>query len=87
LRSYQKSALSWGSAYGKNIIVEVSAGMDDFVFDRTLPEYPYGRDLDDLGFVELPTIFSAKWTQDAEIKLRYEEDSRKSIISYVKAID
>jgi CRISPR-associated endonuclease/helicase Cas3 len=84
---WQKSALSWGSAYGKNMIVEIPAGMDEFIFDRTLPEYPYDRNLADLGFVELPTIFSAKWTQYAEIKLLYEEDSRKVIISYVKGID
>ena len=84
---WQKSALGWGSAYGKNMIVEIPAGMDEFILDRTLPEYPYSRNLADLGFIELPTIFSAKWTQDAEIKLRYEEDSRKTIISYVKAID
>jgi CRISPR-associated endonuclease/helicase Cas3 len=84
---WNKSPLGWGSAYGKNIVIEISSSLDDFIFDRTLPEYPYSQDLADLGFVELPTIFSAKWVQDAEVKLMYKEGERKAIISYIKSID
>jgi CRISPR-associated endonuclease/helicase Cas3 len=77
-------ALGWGSAYSKKVIVKIPPSLDDFIFDRTLPEYSYNSDL---GFVELPMLFSAKWFQDAEVKLKYEENNRKVIVSYVKAIN
>lgn len=76
--------LGWGSAYGKNLIVKICPGLSAFTFDNSLPEYPYDPEL---GFVELPKIFSAKWIDGAEVKLKYEEGDRKAIISYTKSLD
>jgi CRISPR-associated endonuclease/helicase Cas3 len=84
---WQESPLSWGSAYGKSIIVKIYADLDDLIYGQELPNYPYSKELEDLGFVELPTIFAAKWTQDSEVKLMYESKQRKVIISYIKSID
>ncbi len=80
--------IGWGSAYDKDIIVQISPNLDDFIFDNTLPNYPYDQDL---GFVELPKIFS-KWIDGAEVKLKYEGSKRNggkhiAIISYIKSLD
>lgn len=79
--------LGWGSAYGKDILIKIYPAADEFIFDRTLPAYPYSIEAAELGFVELPRIFSAKWVDGAEVKLKYEEGDRKAIISYVKSLD
>ena len=94
-RSYDKEntrwseiPIGWGSAYDKDIIIQISPNLDDFIFDNSLPNYPYDQDL---GFVELPKIFS-KWSDGAEVKLKYEGSKRDggkyiAIISYVKSLD
>lgn len=74
----------WGSAYRKNIVVKIHPASDNCNFDRKLPEYEYSEEL---GFVDLPKVFSAKWVDGAEVKLKYEEGDRKAIISYIKSLD
>jgi CRISPR-associated endonuclease/helicase Cas3 len=81
--------LRWGSAYNKDIIIQIQPGLGDLVFDASLPEYPYDPDL---GFVELPTIFSAKWVDRSEVKLKYEVNNQPqgkyvAILSYIKSLD
>lgn len=80
--------LDWGSAYSKDIIVQISGNLGEFIFDTSLPEYDYEPEL---GFVELPKVFSAKWNDGADVKLKYEiEKSDKSkhvsIIFYTNSI-
>jgi CRISPR-associated endonuclease/helicase Cas3 len=80
--------IGWGSAYDKDIIIQISPNLDDFIFDNALQNYPYDQDL---GFVELPKIFS-KWSDGADVKLKYEGSKRDggkyiAIISYAKSLD
>lgn len=84
-----ESPIGWGSAYGKDIIIQINPDLDEFIFDNSLPNYPYDQNR---GFVELPKIFSAKWVDGAEVKLKYEVNKRGgnkhiAIISYVKSLD
>jgi CRISPR-associated endonuclease/helicase Cas3 len=81
---WHECPMGWGSAYDKDIIIKISPDLNEFIFDNSLPHYPYDPKL---GFVELPKIFSAKWVDGAEVKLKYEVNKRDgdkhiAIISY-----
>lgn len=85
---WHEAPIGWGSAYDKNIIIQINPDLGEFIFS-SLPAYPYDPEY---GFVEIPKIFSAKWVDGAEVKLKYEISKRDSskhiaIISYVRSWD
>jgi CRISPR-associated endonuclease/helicase Cas3 len=79
--------LGWGSAYDKTILIMMQ-DLSDCIFGTDLPVYPYDPDL---GFVELPKVFSTSWVDGANVKLKYERDDGKdkhiAIIHYTKSLD
>lgn len=88
---WYESPIGWGSAYDKDIIIQISPDLSEFMFDNSLPNYSSIYD-QDLGFVKLPQIFSAKWIDGADVKLKYELNKRDggkhiAIISYIKSLD
>lgn len=85
---WYEALIGWGSAYDKDIIVQISPDLGELIFDP-LSVYQYEPEY---GFVELPKIFSQKWIDGAEIKLKYEAHKRDggkhiAVISYVKSLD
>jgi CRISPR-associated endonuclease/helicase Cas3 len=81
--------LGWGSAYDKDIIINISSNLSEFIFDATLPEYPYDPEL---GFVNLPSIFIKLKTNGAEEKLLYQysdknQQKKSAIVTYTKSLD
>jgi len=79
--------LRWGSAYDKDIVIMIS-DLSDIFLGSNLPVYPYDPEL---GFVELPRVFTSSWVDGARIKLKYEEsdgkDKHMAIIHYTKSLD
>ncbi|NEZ68114.1 CRISPR-associated helicase Cas3' [Leptolyngbyaceae cyanobacterium CCMR0082] len=81
-------ARTWGDIYKKQLIVKICPDLSEFIFDDNR-SYSYDEEL---GFVDLPKIFSGRWIQGADVKLKYEyEDNEnkthKIIYSYVNALD
>ncbi len=74
---------SWGAAYQKNLLVKI-ANCKDLVPDA----YEYDPEL---GFVELPKVFSAQWTDGAKVRIKYEEEGKNgkyvAILHYTKPLD
>ncbi|WP_286391824.1 CRISPR-associated helicase Cas3' [Pseudanabaena mucicola] len=75
--------LTWGEAYRKDITVKISPEGEGAQFDTKEP-YPYDPEI---GFEHLPKIFTAKWVDGADIKLKYEDDKHKAIIWYTKSME
>jgi len=71
--------LRWGSAYNKEITVRISPDGIDF----DLPKYEYNPEL---GFVEIPKIFVNKWVDGADVKLLYQEEKYKAIVTYTNSL-
>jgi CRISPR-associated endonuclease/helicase Cas3 len=81
--------LGWGSAYDKDIIINISSNLSEFIFDATLPEYRYDPEI---GFVNLPSIFIKLKTNGAEEKLLYQyidknQQKKSAIVTYTKSLD
>jgi CRISPR-associated endonuclease/helicase Cas3 len=91
-RRYNPETTKWdemmlrgGIAYSKDITVKISINASSgIVFEESLKEYAYNPEL---GFVELPQVFSGKWNDGTQVKLKYEEGKHKAILSYTKSID
>ncbi|HEY9801801.1 MAG TPA: CRISPR-associated helicase Cas3' [Leptolyngbyaceae cyanobacterium] len=83
---YELRDLSWGSAYSKDIVIEIhNNGEGAEIYDGK-NEYNYNADL---GFVQLPGIFVRPRTNNNELeeKLIYKNNNNKSvIIRYTKSI-
>lgn len=73
------SPLKWGTAYSKDITVQIAPGHLSVIFD-SLPTYNYNPEL---GFVELPKIFLKKWVDGPDVKLLYLSESQKVVITYI----
>ena len=75
----------WGDIYKKQLIVEICPELALISFDDAR-SYDYDEEL---GFVELPKIFT-KWIQGAEVKLKYsytQSDKTHTVIySYVNSL-
>jgi CRISPR-associated endonuclease/helicase Cas3 len=90
-RKYNPETTKWdevplrgGIAYSKDITVEISLSIDGADFDLLLPDYKYDAEL---GFIELPQVFSGKWTDGTQVKLKYEDGKHKAILSYTQSLD
>lgn len=76
--------LGWGSAYSKDIVIEIHKNNDGACSYDGKKEYDYEEEL---GFVELPGVFIKPKSNDFEEKLIYKDDKNKSvIIKYIKAL-
>lgn len=76
--------LRWGSAYSKDIFIRIGA---DKTGAQLEPYTPYDYQADQ-GFVGLPGIFTAKWKQGHEVKLKYDSaDGKPVLLSYISALD
>jgi CRISPR-associated endonuclease/helicase Cas3 len=77
-------SLTWGSAYGKNIIIKINQSQEGADFYENFLEYQYNPEL---GFVELPGVF-AKWKpNNFEQKLGYKEADKTIVINYIISIN
>jgi CRISPR-associated endonuclease/helicase Cas3 len=75
--------LNWGSAYSKDIVIEIYPKNEGAEIYEEKPEYLYNQEL---GFVELPGVFIKLKTNDLDEKLLYQTTDKKSaIITYTKA--
>ena len=81
---WEEVPLRGGIAYSKDITVKISSSVSGADFDMLLPDYKYDAEL---GFVELPQVFSAKWNDGTQVKLKYEEGKHRAILSYTKSLD
>ena len=75
--------LGWGSAYSKDIVIEIHKNTDAACMYDGKKEYDYKEEL---GFVELPGVFIKLKSNDFEEKLLYQDRDNKSIIKYIKAL-
>ena len=76
--------LGWGSAYLKDIVIELHANNEGAAMYDGKPEYEYEQEL---GFVKLPGVFIKLKTTDFDEKLLYKHTNNKSaIITYTKAL-
>ena len=76
--------LGWGSAYSKDIVIEIHKNNDGACSYDGKKEYEYKEEL---GFVKLPGVFIKIKSNDFEEKLLYKDDKNKSvIIKYIKAL-
>jgi CRISPR-associated endonuclease/helicase Cas3 len=85
---YRERNLRWGCAYQKDIFVKISPEIDGAsTFDGKLG-YHYEEEL---GFVELPSVFQKWRTQGFEEKLQYKYDETdkktSAVISFIKSIE
>ncbi|MBD2773677.1 CRISPR-associated helicase Cas3' [Iningainema tapete] len=77
--------LGWGSAYLKDIVIEIHPNNEAALMYEDKPEYPYNPEL---GFVELPGVFIKLKTNDFEEKLLCKHtDNKSAIITYTKALN
>ncbi|MEH2047767.1 CRISPR-associated helicase Cas3' [Nostoc sp.] len=77
--------IGWGSAYLKDIFIEISPNNQGAGTFDGKDEYPYNPEL---GFVELPGVFIKLKTSDFEEKLLYQHNDKKSsIITYTKSLN
>ncbi len=75
--------LSWGLAYQKNILVKINRANSEIITGEEGKEYIYNPEL---GFVDLPGIFTALPAKDTENRLLYQIGNHKAIIHYVKPL-
>ena len=79
--------LSWGLAYQKNIVVIISKFQSGAIFcdeeNKTQNDYEYNPEL---GFVDLPGVFTALRSKETENRLLYEAGKHKAIIHYAKPL-
>jgi CRISPR-associated endonuclease/helicase Cas3 len=81
---WQSRDLGWGSAYSKDIFIEISPNNQGAGTFDGKDEYPYNPEF---GFVELPGVFIKLKTSDFEEKLLYQHNDKKSsIITYTKSL-
>jgi len=76
--------LRFGSAYSKDIIIEMSPNNDGAGMYDGKEEYNYDPEL---GFVNLPGVFIKLRAKGFEEKLLCQHEDKKVIISYTKALD
>lgn len=76
--------LRFGSAYSKDIIIEMSPNNDGAGMYDGKKEYEYDPEL---GFVDLPGVFIKLRAKGFEEKLLCQHEDKKVIISYTKALD
>ena len=76
--------LRFGSAYSKDIIIEMSPNNDGASMYDGKEEYNYDQEL---GFVNLPGVFIKLRAKGFEEKLLCQHEDKKVIISYTKALD
>lgn len=76
--------LRFGSAYSKDIVIEMSPNNDGAGIYDGKEEYNYEPEL---GFVNLPSVFIKLRTKGFEEKLLCQHKDKKVIISYTKALD
>ncbi|WP_375513645.1 CRISPR-associated helicase Cas3' [uncultured Nostoc sp.] len=82
---WESRDLGWGSAYSKDIFIEISANNQGAGTFDCKDEYPYNPEF---GFVELPGVFIKLKTSDFEEKLLYQHNDKKSsIITYTKSLN
>jgi CRISPR-associated endonuclease/helicase Cas3 len=74
--------LTWGSAYQKDILIRIGES------DGMQPENSYEYD-PELGFVQLPGVFTKWRSKEAEQKLEYKptKTSKSAVISYIKPLN
>ena len=75
--------LSWGLAYQKNILVKIDQADSEIITGEEGKEYIYNPEL---GFVDLPGIFTALPAKETENRLLYQAGNHKAIIHYVKPL-
>lgn len=75
--------LSWGLAYQKNILVKINRANPDVIIGEGAKEYIYNPEL---GFVNLPGIFTGLFSKETENRLLYQTGEYKAIIHYVKPL-
>lgn len=76
--------LRFGSAYSKDIVIEMSPNNDGAGMYDGKEEYNYDPEL---GFVNLPGVFIKLRAKGFEEKLLCQHEDKKVIISYTKALD
>jgi CRISPR-associated endonuclease/helicase Cas3 len=76
--------LRFGSAYSKDIVIEMSPNNDGAGMYDGKDEYNYDQEL---GFVSLPGVFIKLRAKGFEEKLLCQHEDKKVIISYTKALD
>ncbi len=79
--------LSWGSAYSKEIVIEIHKNDEGAGIYDGKHEYEYNQDL---GFIKLPGVFikPRRNNNEFEEKLLYKDSNNKSvIIRYTKALE
>ncbi len=76
--------LRFGSAYSKDIVIEMSPNNDGAGMYDGKKEYEYDPEL---GFVDLPGVFIKLRAKGFEEKLLCQHEDKKVIISYTKALD
>jgi len=77
-------ALRFGSAYSKDIVIEMSPTNDGAGMYDGKEEYNYDPEL---GFVNLPGVFIKLRAKGFDEKLLCQHEDKKVIISYTKALD
>ncbi len=76
--------LRFGSAYSKDIVIEMSPNNDGAGMYDGKDEYNYDQEL---GFVSLPGVFIKLRAKGFEEKLLCQHEDKKVIISYTTALD
>jgi CRISPR-associated endonuclease/helicase Cas3 len=76
--------LRFGSAYSKDIIIEISPNNNGACMYDDKDEYKYDSEL---GFVDLPGVFIKLKAKGFEEKLLCQHEDKKVIISYTKSLD